>query len=248
MDRFKIYYNKYAVKKIPSQPGVLASISSTGQYHDALVKVDDASVPAADVLYSSLKLDGDLATKADLSVPSAAGNLASIDALGQYQDSLVKVDDAAVPAADVLYSSARPKVFMLANFDAIAIPIGPGNQLTATVSTDPFSIWTDGNKAVIPRNGYYVITASLRLGPSAAAVADRWAQFECFAGLRAIVDRFTTGSAIAGVGDNDSIMFSIASTEYLLAGEEIKFGVTNGLNVAKSVTAQWSYFSIIEIV
>ena len=110
--------------------------------------MDDAAAAAADVLYSSLKVDA----KADKVLPTAAGDLASIDAAGQYQDSGYKVDDAAAAAADVLYSSLKvdakaDKVLPtaagdLASIDAAGQYQDSGYKVDDAGSSDATVLWS----------------------------------------------------------------------------------------------------------
>jgi hypothetical protein len=72
--------------KVPATAGSLAQIDAAGQYQDSGLKVNDASAPSSNVLFTSQKVAGLNAIKADLKVPAAAGSLARIDAAGQYQD------------------------------------------------------------------------------------------------------------------------------------------------------------------
>jgi hypothetical protein len=111
---------------VPAAAGNLASIDALGQFEDSLFKVDDAVAPSVSVLYSSDKANTLLSGKADLSVPAAAGNLASIDALGQFEDSLFKVDDAVAPSVSVLYSSDKASTLLSAKAD-LSVPAAAGN-------------------------------------------------------------------------------------------------------------------------
>ena len=111
---------------VPAAAGNLASIDALGQFEDSSFKVDDAVAPSATILYSSTKASTLLSAKADLSVPAAAGNLASIDALGQFEDSTFKVDDAVAPSATVLYSSDKASTLLSAKAD-LSVPAAAGN-------------------------------------------------------------------------------------------------------------------------
>ena len=234
--------------KIPAAAGNLAKIDVAGQYQDSGLKVNDASAPSSGVLYTSQKVAGLNAIKADLKIPAAAGNLAKIDAAGQYQDSGLKVDDASAPSSGVLYTSVRPKVFMFVSLNSIALPLTSAIPLTGTADYDPFSIWNGSSKAIIPRNGTYFITAVVRVGPTAQAAADRWIQLEAFADARYLTcNRFTTGSAIAGVGDNDSIFLQISTVSILTQGEQVGLSITNAIGLAKQVNSNLSHFKIAEL-
>ena len=111
---------------VPAVAGNLARIDATGQYVDATVICNDAAVPSINVLYSSAKTGTLLSAKADLSVPAAAGNLASIDALGQFSDSSFKVDDEAAPSVSVLYSSNKSSSLLSGKAD-LSVPAVAGN-------------------------------------------------------------------------------------------------------------------------
>jgi hypothetical protein len=111
---------------VPAAAGNLASIDALGQFEDSTFKGDDAVAPSVSVLYSSDKTSTLLSGKADLSVPAAAGNLASIDALGQFEDSTFKVDDAVAPSVSVLYSSDKTSTLLGAKAD-LSVPAAAGN-------------------------------------------------------------------------------------------------------------------------
>ena len=210
--------------------------------------IDDAAAPSSSVLYTAEKVSDLNADKADLKVPATAGSLAQIDAAGQYQDSGLKVNDAAAPSSNVLYTSVRPKVFMLVSLNSIALPLSSAIPLTGTAGYDPFSIWNGSSKAIVPRNGHYAITAVVRVGPTAQAGADRWIQLEAFANARYLAcDRFTTGSGIAGVGDNDSIFLQISTVSILTQGEQVGLSITNAIGLAKQVVTNLSEFKIAEL-
>lgn len=234
--------------KVPAAAGSLAQIDATGQYQDSGLKVDDAAAPSSSVLFTSQKVAGLNAIKADLKIPAAAGSLARIDAAGQYQDSGLKVDDASAASSSVLYTSARPKVFMFVSLNNIALPLTSGIPLTGVAGYDPFSIWNGSSKAIVPRTGYYAITAVVRVGPTAQAGADRWIQLEAFADTRFLTsNRFTTGSAITGAGDNDSIFLHISIVDLLTQGDQVGLFITNAIGLAKQVNTTMSQFKIAEL-
>jgi hypothetical protein len=231
----------------PAVAGNLVKLDSDGQCIDSGFKVDDASAPSASVLYTSQKVNTGMSTKADKVLPGVVGDLASIDALGQYQDSGFLINDAASPSINVLYTSARPKIFMKVSLNSDALPQASGIPLTGVAGVDPFSMW-NGTKAVVARDGYYSITATVRVGPTAQAVADRWIQLEAFADSRFLCcSRFITGSSIAGVGDNDSIFLQISTVSQLMQGELVGLFITNAIGLPKSVIPNMSQFKMMEL-
>jgi len=245
MVNFKIY-QKYAQKGVGNGEQ-LTVINKNGQYEDSGYVVDDAAPASTSVLYTSEKAATVVGNKADKIVPAANNNLAKIDLQGQYQDSGVKIDDAAPPSSSVLYTSNRAKVYLSVALSATSLPLVSGIPVPGIVNLDPFSIWST-DKAIIPRDGVYVITATLRVGPSAAASADRWIQLECYATSRWLTfDRFVTGSSIAGVGDNDSIFLRVNTVQKLTSGEQVRLSVTNALGLVKSVTPHLSVLTLEEI-
>jgi hypothetical protein len=118
---------------IPSAAGNLAKIDITGQYQDSSLKVDDSAAPSTSVLYTSSKSDSLLATKADLTIPAAAGNLAKINISGQYQDSSLKVDDSAAPSTSVLYTSSKSDSLLATKAD-LTVPAAAGNLAGIDIS------------------------------------------------------------------------------------------------------------------
>jgi len=111
---------------VPATAGNLAKIDALGQYQDSTLIVDDSVAPSTSVLYTSSKTDSLVATKADLSVPATAGNLAKIDALGQYEDSTVAINDAVAPSTNILYTSSKTSS-LLATKANLTVPATAGN-------------------------------------------------------------------------------------------------------------------------
>ena len=94
-------------------------------------------------------------------VPVVAGDLASLDAVGQATDSGFKVDDAAVASASILYSSAKllavvaDKIFVRGNFDVVVVPDVTQVTLAGTPTQNVGGGWAV-NVFTAPRDGYYV--------------------------------------------------------------------------------------------
>ena len=230
---------------VPAAAGNLANIDALGQYADSTYKVDDVAVPAATVLYSSLKLDGELATKADLSVPAAAGNLANIDALGQYADSTYKVDDVAVPAATVLYSSLKllTKSYVQGTFSGTVADASSDIQLTATAAVDIYSEFA-ANVFTATRAGRYIVTAGV-LFQSATISGDGYTQIAIQAGALKFFDR--TVWHTSGVPIADGQQNNVSAVALLTAGQTIEFRVWQFTGTSRTILPVSSKFTISEM-
>jgi flagellar basal body rod protein FlgC len=230
---------------VPAAAGNLANIDALGQYQDSTYKVDDVAVAAATVLYSSLKLDGELATKADLSVPAAAGNLANIDALGQYGDSTYKVDDVAVAAATVLYSSLKllTKSYIQGTFSGTVTDTSADVQLTATASVDIYSEFA-ANFFTATRAGRYIVTAGVLFQP-ATMTGDGYTQIAIQAGALKFFDRTLWNNSALPVADG--LQNNVCAVALLTTGQTIDFRVWQFTGTNRTILPVASKFTISEM-
>ena len=234
-----------ADKIVPATAGNVAIIDASGQYQDSGSRINDASPPSPSVVYTSNKTNSLLADKADKIVPVAAGNLAKIDSSGQYQDSGYTVNDSAAPAANILYSSLKSKVFVFGQFTNVPVALASGIILPATAIIDIDNTW-NGVAFTAPRAAVYIASAMVRL-LNGQVTADRWCQLEMYCGTQVFVDRKIYGGAAAGFGDQDSVWFQLTFVNKLAAGQTISWAMTNALGFAKTVNPDYSKFTIAEI-
>ena len=240
---FKVYSR--LSRKVIGTIGSLVIIDVQGQYEASGYTVNDSAAPSANVLYSSQKVDTELDTKADLSVPAAAGNLASIDAAGQYQDSGLKLDDSAAPSANVLYSSLKllTKSYVEGQFSVQVVPDNVSNiQLNATTNTDIYSEFA-ANVFTATRNGYYVISAGLLLQPE-TIIGNGYVQMAIQGPVYYFFDRCVI---VGPVTVADGYQMTVSATLQLTTGQTVQFKVWNYSGAARTVLPYASRFTIAQI-
>jgi len=215
-----------------------------GQGFVSEYSVDDDAAASDSVLWTSDKLASEFQTLVD---PAVAGDLASLTASGQTQDSGVKVDDAAAASSSVLWTSQ--KINSLTNTICSAgwidTTIVPGdnsiNLLTCTVPNQNIGGGWALNAFTAPEDGIY------NVGLTLAATGNNWNTNTSFA-IRVYVGAFTyyLGEErvyVNAVGFVNPYV-NIVGPLFLSSGDQVSFQVQSNTGFAyttKSTFFSWFY-------
>lgn len=173
--------------------GNIASFDSSGQVVDTNAVFNDSLPAANNVLWSSQKITAAQNQMQTLSVPSSAGNLASLNASGQITDSTYSVNDSSGPKPNIVWSSEK---------------------ITSTVSTLPYQklgTGSSGNFLIYDSTGQST-ESNFKIDDSTSSPTSLWSSEKVTSNFQQKIVPSATGNiaTLDGTGQISDSGFSVS--------------------------------------